>query len=53
MNKVKIAIVGNLTLESLNGVKWEVYNECGECEGTYMGEVEGVTENAVMSNLAM
>ena len=47
-----VRIIGNLTLESFtNGFDWEVYDEDGEYQGMFCGNIENATEEEIWQGL--
>ena len=47
-----IRVIGNLTLESnTNGFDWEVYDEDGEYQGMFCGDIESTTEEDIWNGI--
>lgn len=47
-----VRTIGSLTLESnTNGFVWEVYDEDGEYQGIFCGDIETATESEIWAGL--
>ena len=47
-----VRVIGNLTLESFtNGFDWEVYDEDGEYQGMFCGNIENANEEEIWQGL--